>query len=162
MAKEIERKFLVRNEDWRRETTSQTPFRQAYIASLDDRSVRVRIKGEDDATLTIKVGASALVRDEYEYSIPVEDAVELLGSAPGVVIEKTRYTVDHAGFVWEVDVFEGIYRGLVVAEVELNNETDQPTLPDWIGAEVTGDRRYSNQYLATEDLSREICHALPN
>ncbi len=162
MAKEIERKFLVSSDEWASETTSQTPFRQAYIASMEDRSVRVRIKGTEQATLTIKVGTSALVRDEYEYDIPVDDAEELLASAPGIVIEKTRYTVDHEGFVWEVDVFEGLYKGLVVAEVEMDAETDRPPLPAWLGREVTGDRRYSNQYLSTEDFSGEMCRAVQN
>lgn len=160
MAKEIERKYLVRNDDWRREATSKTPFRQAYIASMDDRSLRVRIKNGSDAVLTVKIGTSALVRDEYEYSIPLEDAEEMLGTALGIIIEKTRYTVDHEGFVWEIDVFEGSYKGLVVAEVEMNDEKDRPALPSWIGPEVTGDRRYSNQHLAMDDLSAELCHVL--
>ncbi len=160
MAKEIERKFLVADESWREEIASRTRFRQGYIVSLEDRSVRVRIKGDDAATLTIKIGVGGLVRDEYEYNIPVSDAEELLTSAPGFIIEKIRYTVEHEGFVWEVDVFDGIYRGLTVAEVELATETDQPALPKWLGPEVTGDRRYSNQYLATDDLSTELCHVI--
>lgn len=160
MAKEIERKFLVRNDAWRGETTSRKSFQQAYIASMEDRSVRVRIMDETDARLTIKIGSSALVRDEYEYSITVEDARELMTTALGIVIEKTRYTVDHEGFIWEVDVFDGIYRGLVVAEVEMKQETDRPALPEWLGREVTGDRRYSNQHMAMEDLSGELCHVL--
>ncbi|XUY26364.1 CYTH domain-containing protein [Agrobacterium sp. rho-8.1] len=162
MAKEIERKFLVADESWREEIVTRTRFRQGYIVSLDDRSVRVRIKGDDAATLTIKVGTNSLVRDEYEYDIPVADAEELLNSAPGFIIEKIRYTVEHEGFVWEVDVFDGLYRGLVVAEVELSAETDQPALPAWIGEEVTGDHRYSNQHLATDDLSTELCHVIPD
>lgn len=160
MAKEIERKFLVADESWREEIVTRTRFRQGYIVSLDDRSVRVRIKGDDAATLTIKVGVGVLVRDEYEYDIPVADAEELLSSAPGFIIEKIRYTVEHEGFVWEVDVFDGLYRGLVVAEVELSAETDQPALPAWIGEEVTGDHRYSNQHLATDDLSTELCYVI--
>ncbi len=160
MAKEIERKFLVADDSWREAIASRTRFRQGYIVSLDDRSVRVRIKGEDAATLTIKVGVGVLVRDEYEYDIPVADAEELIATAPGIIIEKIRYTVEHEGFLWEIDVFDGIYRGLTVAEVELKSESDQPALPSWLGAEVTGDRRYSNQHLATEDLSSELCHAI--
>lgn len=158
--KEIERKFLVLNDDWRREATSRTPFRQAYIASMEDRSLRIRIMDDSEAVLTIKIGSDALVRDEYEYAIPLADAKELLASALGTVIEKTRYTVDHEGFVWEVDVFQGTYSGLVVAEVEMKDAADCPALPAWIGAEVTGDNRYSNQHMATEDLSRELCHVV--
>lgn len=162
MAKEIERKFLVADESWRSQITSKTAFRQGYIASLENRSVRVRIKADRDATLTIKIGASSLTRDEYEYDIPLSDAEELMTTALGIVIEKTRHTVEHEGFVWEIDVFEGLYEGLVVAEVEMNAETDQPSLPSWLGQEVTGDPRFSNQNLATEDLSRELTHVVQN
>lgn len=162
MAKEIERKFLVSDDSWRSQVTSRTAFRQGYIASLENRSVRVRIKADTDATLTIKIGASSIVRDEYEYDIPLRDAEELMTTALGIVIEKTRHTVDHEGFVWEIDVFEGLYEGLVVAEVEMNAETDRPSLPAWLGREVTGDPRFSNQNLATEDMSRELTRVVQN
>lgn len=160
MAKEIERKFLVDNDGWRKDVTSATAFRQGYIASLEDRSMRIRIMDDSHATLTIKIGASSLVRDEYEYEIPIDDAEELMSTALGIVIEKTRYTVEYHGFTWEIDVFEGFYQGLVVAEVEMKSVNDQPEPPAWLGTEVTGDRRYSNQILATEDLSKELCHVL--
>ncbi|KRA69312.1 CYTH domain-containing protein [Agrobacterium genomosp. 3] len=160
MAKEIERKFLVAGGEWRDEVTHSMAFRQAYVASLENRSVRVRIVNGRDATLTIKIGASALVRDEYEYSIPLQDAEELMASAPGVVIEKTRHTVDHGGFTWEIDVFEGRYQGLVVAEVEMNDENASPDLPPWLGKEVTGDRRFSNQSLAMDCSSGGLPDAL--
>ncbi|WP_296067272.1 CYTH domain-containing protein [uncultured Agrobacterium sp.] len=150
MAKEIERKFLVAGGEWRKQVTRSMAFRQAYVASMEDRSVRVRIVDRRDATLTVKIGASALVRDEYEYAIPLEDAEELMHSAPGVVIEKTRHTVEHGGFTWEIDVFEGQYEGLVVAEVEMHDENADPDLPAWLGREVTGDRRFSNQSLAMD------------
>ncbi|QTK82397.1 Adenylate Cyclase [Agrobacterium tumefaciens] len=150
MAKEIERKFLVARGEWRNQVTRSMAFRQAYVASMEDRSVRVRIVDRRDATLTVKIGASALVRDEYEYAIPLEDAEELMQSAPGVVIEKTRHTVEHGGFTWEIDVFEGQYEGLVVAEVEMHDENADPDLPAWLGREVTGDRRFSNQSLAMD------------
>jgi CYTH domain-containing protein len=91
-----------------------------------------------------------MTRDEFEYDIPVEDAEELLRTAIGIIIEKTRYRVPHEGFVWGIDVFAGDHRGLVIAEVEMQAETDEPKLPSWIGREVTGDFRYSNQALATE------------
>ena len=156
MAKEIERKYLVTDESWREEIASRTRFRQGYIASLEDRSVRVRIMGEEAAKLTIKVGTGALIRDDYEYDSPVADAEELLKSVPGFILEKIRYTVEHEGFTWEIDVFDGLYRGLIVAEVEMRSEADQPALPAWVGDEVTGDRRFSNQQLATDDLSTEL------
>ncbi|MBB3564800.1 CYTH domain-containing protein [Rhizobium sp. BK512] len=150
MAKEIERKFLVRGEAWRSAVESKSVLKQGYVASMDDRSVRIRILDEKTARLTMKIGRSTLTRDEFEYEIPVSDAEELLENAIGIVIEKTRYRVPHEGFVWEVDVFGGAHRGLVIAEVEMQAETDNPPLPAWLGREVTGDFRYSNQALATE------------
>lgn len=84
----------------------------------------------------------------------------MLAFSIGNVIEKTRYTVDFEGFTWEVDVFEGAYRGLVTAEVEMTSEDDAPSLPTWLGREVTGDKRYSNQALATERMRPELVHAI--
>ncbi|MCA1368270.1 CYTH domain-containing protein [Bradyrhizobium sp. BRP14] len=152
MAKEIERKFLVASSGWREHADGGTRLRQAYIVTMEDRSVRVRIHGNKRARLTIKIGKSALVRHEYEYDLPMDDARELLTQAVGVVIEKRRYRVPYKGFTWEVDVYEGALEGLVVAEVEMKRETDLPALPSWLGREITGDRRYSNQALATEGL----------
>ncbi|MCM2454611.1 CYTH domain-containing protein [Rhizobium sp. CG4] len=156
MAKEIERKFLVSGDGWKTDVSSSMTFRQGYVVSTENRSVRVRIVNDEDATLTIKIGASSLVRDEYEYSIALGDAQEMIGTAIGNVIQKTRHLVEHNNFTWEVDVFEGVYGGLVVAEVELTSVDDSPDLPTWLGREVTGDKRYSNQYLATENLLGEL------
>ncbi len=156
MAKEIERKYLVAGGEWRDRVTRSMVFRQAYVVSAENRSVRVRIVDGREAKLTVKIGASALVRDEYEYSIPLGDAQELMESAPGVVIEKTRHTVEHGGFTWEIDVFEGRYAGLVVAEVEMDDENACPALPGWLGREVTGDRRFSNQSLAMDNPHGEL------
>lgn len=160
MAKEIERKFLVRNDGWKAEATSSSRFLQAYIAGGDDRSVRVRISDGEKAKLTIKVGRELLSRDEFEYDIPLQDAQDLARAALGTVLEKTRYKIDHEGYVWEVDVYDGAYEGLVVAEVEMEHEEAVPALPDWVGGEVTGDRRYSNHVMATEDLSGELADGL--
>ncbi|MEI2301407.1 CYTH domain-containing protein [Ensifer sp. MJa1] len=152
MAKEIERKFLVASDGWRAQADRGTDLRQAYIVTMNDRSLRVRIHGDKWARVTIKIGKSALVRDEYEFDIPMDDARQMLTQAVGIVIEKRRYRVPHKGFTWEVDVYGGALKGLVVAEVEMKRETDKPALPSWIGREITGDRRYSNQSLATEGL----------
>ncbi|MFN7101814.1 MAG: CYTH domain-containing protein [Pseudorhizobium sp.] len=160
MAKEIERKFLVKDDGWRAEATSASDFLQAYIATMDDRSLRVRLMDGERATLTLKIGTGMISRDEFEYPIPVADAREMIAAALGIVLEKTRYNVDHEGFTWEVDVYNGTYAGLVVAEVEMEDEGQTPALPAWIGQEVTGDRRYSNQVMASEDLSSELCHAI--
>jgi CYTH domain-containing protein len=155
MAKEIERKFLVASESWRTHVTESISIVQAYVAAGDDRNVRVRIIDDQRAQLTVKLGRHVVTRDEYEYDIPVEDAREMIAGAVGIVIEKRRFIVPHGDFTWEVDVFAGFYKGLIVAEVEMESEDDAPEIPDWIGREVTGDRRYSNMVMATEDLSAE-------
>lgn len=160
MAKEIERKFLVKGDGWRAEAASSSDFLQAYIATMDDRSLRVRLMDGERAALTLKIGRGMMSRDEFEYAIPVADAREMIAAALGIVLEKTRYNVDHEGFTWEVDVYHGSYAGLVVAEVEMEDEAQEPALPAWIGQEVTGDRRYSNQVMASEDLSSELCNAI--
>lgn len=162
MAKEIERKFLVVGDSWRDQVISTTPMRQAYMATGRDRSVRIRIKNDKSARLTIKIGRSAVVRDEFEYDIPLADAEEMMDLAIGNVIEKVRHTVQVGNFLWEVDVFQGAYNGLVTAEVEMQSEADKPLMPTWIGREVTGDHRYSNQALATEHLKPELVHAVQN
>ncbi|WP_313601560.1 CYTH domain-containing protein [Rhizobium sp.] len=161
MAKEIERKYLVRTDGWRSGASSSSSFLQAYIASGKDRSVRVRIMDGERAKLTIKIGRDLFARDEFEYDVPLADAKEMAEQALGVVLEKTRYFVPYEGYTWEVDVYAGAYVGLVVAEVEIANEKDRPHLPDWIGKEITGDRRYSNVNMAVEDLSEELVHGLP-
>ncbi|RWX79152.1 CYTH domain-containing protein [Neorhizobium lilium] len=160
MAKEIERKFLVKSDGWRSEIASSSVFLQAYIAGGEDRSIRVRIFDGKSARLTIKIGRKLLSRDEYEYDIPLGDAQDMARAAIGVVLEKTRHKIEHEGYIWEVDVYGGAYQGLVVAEVEMEHEDAMPALPDWIGREVTGDRRYSNLVMATEDLNGELVHGL--
>lgn len=160
MAKEIERKFLVNGDDWRAEATSSSEFIQAYVVTMDDRSLRVRVMDDDRATLTLKIGRQTISRDEFEYAVPLTDAKELVANALGIVIQKTRHEVEHQGFTWEVDVYAGAYQGLVVAEVEMEDEAQDPPLPAWIGREVTGDRRYSNQVMASENLSAELVDGL--
>lgn len=160
MAKEIERKFLVRSDDWRAAVTSTTRMKQAYLAAESDRSVRIRIRNDETAQLTLKFGNTSLVRDEFEYQVPHGDALEMMSHATGNVIEKTRHTVDYRGFTWEIDVFAGAYQGLVIAEVEMASENDNPPLPLWLGREVTGDSRYSNQVLATQRPRPELVHAI--
>ncbi len=160
MAQEIERKFLVLNNGWRSFASTGSRFRQAYVAFMEDRSVRVRIIDDTDARLTVKIGTSSMQREEFEYPVPIGDAEEMVRHAIGIVLEKTRYELTHEGYVWEVDVYDGAYHGLVIAEVELADVHEQPPLPDWVGPEVTGDRRYSNQTLAMEDLREELVNAI--
>ncbi|MEL6345039.1 MAG: CYTH domain-containing protein [Myxococcota bacterium] len=151
MGKEIERKFLVSADHWREGATG-THFQQGYLTTDPDRTVRVRIAGEK-AKLTIKGRSVGATRAEFEYPIPVEDAQQLLAMCTPPNIEKTRYKIQHEGYTWEVDVFEGVNAGLIVAEVELQSEEEQPPIPDWIGAEVTEDRRYYNANLIAQPYS---------
>jgi adenylate cyclase len=152
MPKEIERKFLVAGDGWREQASQGTPLRQAIIFSEGDRSLRIRILGDSEARVTIKIGIGGMARHEFEYQVPVEHAEELLSLANGGHIAKTRHEVEHLGHLWEIDVYEGELEGLVVAEVELSSESEQPALPSWLGREVTGDQRFSNQALAEGSL----------
>lgn len=147
MGMEIERKFLVKHDSWRREAAAER-VRQGYLCSFADRAVRARISG-DCAFLTIKGAKSGVSRFEYEYRIPVEDAAEMLESlCERPLIEKVRHHVTVNGREWVIDVFEGENAGLVVAEVELEDETQAIELPDWVGEEVTDDPRFYNVNLA--------------
>lgn len=152
MAREIERKFLVKNDDWKQAAYQSTLFAQGYLNNIQapeaQCSIRVRIEGEQ-ANMNIKSLEIGLSRDEYEYPIPVEDAKQLLASfAIGPVVEKVRHLVKVGQHVWEVDAFLGDNAGLVVAEVELNDETEQPEWPEWIGTEVSDLARYYNVSLS--------------
>ena len=144
---EIERKFLVKNTDFLNDIDG-VKYSQGYIASEGNPGVRIRVAG-DKGFITLKSDVKGLlVRREFEYEIPVSDAeemIELFCRKP--IIQKHRYKVEYKGFIWEVDVFEGDNAGLVVAEVELEHEGQSVDLPEWIEAEVTGDRRYQNSQL---------------
>ena len=146
MGIEIERKFLLAGDAWRGQGQA-TRMRQGYLCSDPERTVRVRIEGEG-AVITIKSKATGASRGEWEYPIPVADAAELLDRlCEQPLVEKTRHRISHAGHVWEVDEFAGENAGLVVAEIELGAEDESFDKPDWIGREVTGDKRYYNSSL---------------
>jgi len=149
MAVEIERKFLVDNDAWRHQVERSHTLTQAYIAIDGDTNVRVRIKDSESARLTVKTGKTGMTRSEFEYPVPLSDAREMIEAGRDRLIEKTRYIVSHGGFVWEVDVFAGSLSGLIVAEVEMESETDNPALPGWLGREVTGDPAWTNAVLAS-------------
>ena len=153
MGKEIERKFLVIGEAWRG-LAQGTLYRQGYLNSAKERTVRVRTAG-DRAFLTIKgltVGAS---RVEYEYEIPFEDGNFLLDNlAEKPIIEKKRYRIPQGKFVWEIDEFFGENQGLIVAEIELESEDEAFDRPEWAGQEVTGDPRYFNSNLIRHPYTR--------
>jgi adenylate cyclase len=152
MEVEIERKFLVSGDGWRSEGEGVL-FRQGYLSTVAERSVRVRLKG-DRAFLTIKGRSQGLARMEFEYEIPTGDAVTLLDElCQQPIIEKTRTCIRRGDVVWEVDEFHGVNDGLVLAEVELAAEDQQVELPVWIGEEVSDDPRYFNANLIANPYS---------
>jgi adenylate cyclase len=148
MAKEVERKFLVRNSAWLQSVEARIGICQFYLAVTDERSMRVRIKDGEKAQLTLKFGSDLRERDEYEYPIPLEQAHEMMDFALGTIIHKIRHHVRHQGYLYEVDVFSGALDGLVVAELETPDQVLDAMLPDWLGREVTGEQGFSNGALA--------------
>ena len=154
MPREIERKFLLKNDNWRKAAEPGIPYRQGYLCMEPERSVRVRVAG-DRAFLTIKGKSEGAGRDEFEYPIPKEDAEHLLGDlCVKPLIEKTRYIVRDERLKWEIDEFGGENRGLVFVEVELKDEGEKIAKPDWVGEEVTGDPRYYNLNLVMNAYSK--------
>lgn len=152
MGVEIERKFLVQGDAWK---TLGEPvfFRQGYLSSQKERTVRVRIEG-DRAVITIKGKSVGAVRGEWEYPIPVQDAAELLdGLCEQPLIEKYRRKIAVGAHVWEVDEFLGANAGLVVAEIELRAEDEAFDKPEWVADEVTDDARYYNSNLVRHPFS---------
>ena len=148
MPLEIERKFLVLDESWRNEADEGIRMRQGYLSRNAKNSVRVRIEG-DKANLNIKSATPACVRREYEYRIPVAEAEEMLAQlCIDEIVEKTRYHVRVGEFVFEIDVFSGANRGLVVAEIELDDLNQDFPRPAWLGREVSDEIRYYNSQLA--------------
>ena len=146
---EIERKFLVKVSDYKKEAHRKTKIIQGYLTKDPKRTVRVRIR-ENQGFLTIKGISSedGLSRFEWEKEIPINEAKELITLCLPTIIEKTRYEVTYKGVLFEVDEFEGTHSGLVLVEVELNSTEDVFEKPDWVGKEVTGDEKYYNSYLS--------------
>lgn len=150
MALEIERKFLVIGDDWRSQTLRTERLVDGLLATSKGRKVRVRLYG-DRATLAIKTRKKGRVRFEFEYAIPIADAEHILAAECGrSVLAKTRHYVPHAGFTWEVDEYEAPLDGIVLAEVELTSEAQEPQLPSWVGKEVTEDPAFRKTRLFAE------------
>jgi adenylate cyclase len=148
VAQEIERKFLVVNEEWRSDADNGTHYRQGYMLGSEKASVRVRIEG-NNANINIKSATLGIRRMEYEYAIPLSDAEELLDNlCERPQVEKIRYHVRVGEHLWEVDQFEGDNKGLMVAEIELTDEDEIFERPSWIGEEVSDEPRYYNVCLA--------------
>jgi len=150
MATEIERKFLVRGDDWKAAPAER--YTQGYLNRDQRRTVRVRIV-RDEAWLTVKGENDGATRAEFEYAIPLADAQQLLALCDGPLVSKLRRVVRHAGSTWEIDEFLGDNAGLVVAEIELESEQQAFARPDWLGEEVTHDARYFNSSLAQRPFS---------
>jgi len=153
MGKEIERKFLVKNDEWKALAKGKY-YRQGYLSTVKERVVRVRTI-DDKGFLTIKGLTVGVSRSEFEYSIPVEDANIMLDNlCEKPIIEKYRAKVEYGGLVWEIDEFHGENEGLTVVEVELKDENQQIEFPSWVGEEVSGDPRYFNSNLIAHPYTK--------
>jgi len=153
MAKEVERKFLVKGDAWRT-LAKGTTYRQGYLNSAKERTVRVRTT-DDKAYLTIKGITVGATRAEYEYELPYDEGKAMLDSlAEKPLIEKRRYKIPAGDLTWEIDEFLGNNTGLIVAEVERKSEDQAFARPVWLGDEVTGDPRYCNANLIKNPFTR--------
>lgn len=151
MATEIERKFLLADTSWRDQVYQATHIAQGYLST--DPTVRVRVRAEQ-GFLTIKgKSLDGISRAEFEYPVPVEDAVAMLQLCPQV-LDKTRHLVRFDGHIWEIDEFHGANAGLIVAELELPAVDTPYARPSWLGKEVTGEPRYYNSMLTQMPYSR--------
>jgi len=153
---EIERKFLVKNDDWKSQIQTSENIIQFYLSDLTQTpTVRLRQLG-DRGFLTLKypsISADILIREEYEYEIPVQDVLAQRAAAKGRIITKTRYYIPtEEGHIWEVDVFDSPDKNLVLAEIELEAPDIKIICPGWIGQEVTKDKAYSNIRMAFSEL----------
>ncbi|MGB1039676.1 MAG: CYTH domain-containing protein [Flavobacteriales bacterium] len=146
MATEIERKYLLKNDSWKQEVSSKNKIIQGYLSSKPERTVRIRITN-NRGFVTIKSKNIGSLRKEFEYEIPIEDAEELILLCEKPIIQKTRYIVEHSSYSWEIDIFEGENQGLEVAEIELSQENEEFSIPNWIGQEVTNESKYYNSQL---------------
>ena len=152
MKVEIERKFRILDGGWRAHASASAELRQGYIVVTRKRVVRVRTIDSAEAVLTVKIRTRSGRREEYEYVIPYDDATRMLEHAL-CTIDKTRHQVEYRGFRWEIDVYHGLHRGLIIAEVELSASSDEPPLPPWLGPEITGNPQFSNRALAKKSAT---------
>ena len=146
MPLEIERKYLIISNEYRNNSTF-TEITQAYLSTSDKMAIRIRINGLQ-ASLAIKSKVSERINREYEYNIPIDEARSLMNLDSLPMINKVRYQVEYEGHIWEVDEFHGKNDGLVIAEIELEDEYEEFKEPPWLGKEVTADTKYLNSNLA--------------
>lgn len=156
MGSETERKFLLKNDGWLSEVFKKTLLVQGYLSKDPERTVRVRIAG-DEAFLTIKGKPPAdnpLDTPEFEYAVPLDDARAMMRHCLPGTIEKVRHEVMFGGKKWEIDVFAGDNKGLIMAEIELTHADEPFTRPSWLGEEVTHDHRYKNAMLSEKPFTK--------
>lgn len=157
MALEIERKFLVADSGWKNHTlVKKVPIEQGYFATGENSPIiRIRVT-DSQAFMTIKSNHRGMTRKEFEYEIPFVDGEELIKACEKPIIKKTRhYTVDNFNQLWEIDIFKGVNKGLVLAEIELESEKQPVIIADWLGREVTNDERYRNTALAATKVPKD-------
>jgi adenylate cyclase len=147
MALEIERRFRVASDAWRANVARSTRITQGYLAITEYSVIRVRVRDEK-GYVTIKSRDGELAREEFEYAIPLEDARSLLHLCGERILEKIRHEVAYAGYCWEIDEYLPPFEDLIIAEVELQSEVEDPPRPPWIGEDITHDGRFSNAALA--------------
>jgi adenylate cyclase len=163
MPVEIERKFLVKYDGWKSHCIRSVRIRGGLLASSNGCKVRVRIS-ERKATLAVKSAQVSATRSEFEYEVPLSDAEEMLRLCGDRHLEKIRYFVPHAGATWEINAYEGILSGVVIAEIELQSENQSFELPDWIGKDVTHDPKYqkfnlvAQRHLILIEQSKRLAH----
>jgi CYTH domain-containing protein len=147
MAIEIERRFRVSGDTWRASVARSTRITQGYLAITQDSVIRVRVR-DAEGYVTIKSRDGGIARQEFEYAVPLNDAQSLLTLCGGRILEKIRHEIDYCGFCWEVDEYLEPLGDLILVEVELQSETEDPPRPPWVGEEITHDGRFSNAALA--------------
>lgn len=153
MPTETEHKYLVDKKLWKQiKSDNRVVIRQGYLSTDPDKTIRVRTSGEK-GFITIKGKTVGATRPEFEYEIPLSEANQLINDFCKNIVEKTRHYVNYENKTWEVDVFEGLNSGLIVAEIELESEDELYARPDWVGLNVTTDNRYANSNLSVKPYS---------
>jgi adenylate cyclase len=147
MALEIERRFRLSSDAWRASVARSTRITQGYLAITQTAVIRVRVR-DTQGYVTIKSRDGGLARQEFEYAIPLDDARSLLKLCGQRILEKIRHEVQFSGYLWEIDEYLQPLEGLVIAEVEMQSESEDPPRPDWIGDDITHDGSFSNAALA--------------
>jgi adenylate cyclase len=147
MALEIERRFRVSSDAWRANVARSTRITQGYLAITEYAVIRVRVR-DAKGYVTIKSRDGGIAREEFEYPIPLDDAESLLNLCGEKILEKIRHEVIHAGYCWEIDEYLEPFEGLIIAEVELQSEAEDPPRPPWVAEDITQDGSFSNAALA--------------